>query len=96
MMASMRVVLALASPTKEQARIRSRPKAKERTRKEKARTEFFLNLVSQPQKHPMKKDMARPGNQTIAPPVTGLMIPGLRMLGGSVQSLILHGWWQLH
>ena len=44
----------------------------------------------------MKKDMARPGNQTIGLPVIGLMIPGLLMLGGSVHSLILRGWWQHH
>ena len=31
-----------------------------------------------------------------AMPVIGLTIPGLQMLGGSVQSLMLHGWWQLH
>ena len=35
----------------------------------------------------MKKDMARSGNQTIGLPVTGLMILGLQMLGGSVQRL---------
>ena len=40
----------------------------------------------------MKKDRARSGNQTIGLPVIGLMIPGLQMLGGSAQSLILHGW----
>ena len=44
----------------------------------------------------MKKDIARPGNQTNGLPVIGLMIPGLQMLGSSVQSLTLHGWWQLH
>ena len=26
--------------------------------------------------------------------VTGLMVPGLQMQGGSAQGLILHGWWQ--
>ena len=39
-------------------------------------------------KHPIKKDMARPKNQTIGLP--------LQMLGGSVPSLILLGWWELH
>ena len=69
---------------------------RERIEKEKAKKEPILNPDSQPQKHPMKKDMARPGNQTIGLPVIGLMIPGLQMLGGSVQRLILHGWWQPH
>ena len=44
----------------------------------------------------MKKDVAAPGNQTIGFPVIGLTIPGLQVLGGSVQRLMLHGWWQLH
>ena len=44
----------------------------------------------------MKKEMARPGNQTIGVPVIRLMIPGLQMLGGSVQGRVLHGWWQRH
>ena len=56
----------------------------------KAKKEFSFHPDSQPQKHPTKKDMARPGNL----PVTGPMIPGLRMLGGSAQKLILDGWWQ--
>ena len=88
-MASIRVVLALTSPTKEQARTTPRTKATERTKTEKARKEPFLNPDSQPQKHPMKKDMARPGNQTIGLPVTGLTIPGRWV--GSAQKLILHG-----
>ena len=58
--------------------------------------EPFLNPDSQPQKHPMKKGMSRPGNQTIGVPVTGLMIPGLQMLGGSAQKPVLYGWWQLN
>ena len=41
----------------------------------------------------MKKDMARPVNQTIGLPVIGLMIPGLQVLSGFVQRLFLHGWW---
>ena len=59
------------------------------------RQEPILNPDFQLQKLPMKKDMARSRNQTIGLPVTGLMIPGLQMLGGSAQRLFLHGWWQL-
>ena len=84
MMASMRVVFALSSPTKVQARTFTKTKAEERVKKEKAKKEPFLNPDSQPQKHPMRKDMARLGNHTIRLPVIGLMIPGLQMLGGSV------------
>ena len=58
--------------------------------------EPYLNRDSQPQKHPVTKDVVMPGNQTIGLPVIGLMIPGLQILGGSVQSFILHGCWQLH
>ena len=71
-------------------------KGEERIKKDKANKEPFLNPDCQPQKHPMKKDMAMPGNQTIGLPVTGLKIPGLWMHGGSAQKLMLHGWWQLH
>ena len=63
--ASTRVVFALTSPTKVQARTFSKIKAEERIKKKKAKKEPSLNLDSQPQKHPIKKDMARPGNQTI-------------------------------
>ena len=94
MMASIRVVFALTSPTKEQARTFAKTKARERTKKEKAKKEPILNPDSQPQKHPMKKDIARPRSQTIGLPVIGLTTLGLQMLGGSAQGLTLHGWWQ--
>ena len=89
-----RVVFALTSPTMVQARIFPKTKAAERIKKEKARKEPFLNPDCQ--LHPMKKDMAAPGNQTVGFPVIGLTIPGHHMLGGSAQRLMLHGWWQLH
>ena len=69
--------------TKVQARTPTKTKAEERIKKEKARKELFLNPDSQPQKHLMNKDMARPGNQTIGLPVIGLTIPE-------------GGWWQPH
>ena len=94
MMVSTRVVFALTSPIKVQAKKFPNSRAKERTKKEKARKEPIINPDSQPQKHPMKKDMVRPGNQTIGLPVIGLTTPGLQMLGGSAQGLTLHGWWQ--
>ena len=81
-MASIRVVFARCQPDKGAGKILPRTKSWERTKKEKAR--MVPHPDSQPQKHPMRKDMARPGNQTIGLPVTGLMIPGLQMLGGSV------------
>ena len=77
MMASIRVVFTLTSPTKVQAKTFTKAKAEERIKQGKTKKDFFLNPDSQPQKHPMKKDMARPGTQTIGLPVTGLMIPGL-------------------
>ena len=66
----------------------TRTKAEERIKKEKAKKEPILNPDSQPQKHPTKKDKARPGNQTIGLPVIGLVIPGLKMLGGSVHKVL--------
>ena len=96
MMASLRVVSALTSRTKVQARTFPKTKAEKRIRKEKTKQEPILNPDSQPQKHPMKKETARPGNQKIGLPIIGLMIPGLQMLGGSAQGLLLHGWRQPH
>ena len=85
MMVFRRVVFALASPV--QARTFTKTKARERTKKEKARKEPFLNPDFQPLKHTVKKDMAMPWNRTI---------PGLQMLGRSAQRFVLRGWWQLH
>ena len=89
MMVFRRVVFALTSPTKVQARTFTKTKAVERIKKEKAEWEPILNPDCQPQKHPMKKDMAAPGNQTIGLPVITLTIPGLQMPGGSAQRPIL-------
>ena len=47
----------------------TRTKAEARIRKEMARKVPILNLDFQPQKHPVKKDLAIPGNQTIGIPV---------------------------
>ena len=96
MMAFRRVVFALTRQTKAQARIIPRTKVEERTKKVKAREEHVLNPDFQPQKHPTKKGMAMPGNQTIGLPAIGLTIPGLQMLGGFAQRLTLHGRGQLH
>ena len=57
-MASRRVVFALTSQIKAQARIIPRTETKERTIKEKARKELIPNLDFQPRKHPLEKDMA--------------------------------------
>ena len=69
-------------------------KGKRKDQKRKGKEGTIINPDSQPQKHPMKKDMDRPWNQTIRLPVIGLTTPGLQMLGGSAQGLILHGLWQ--
>ena len=45
-----------------------RTKAEARTKKERARKVLFFYLDFQPLKHPVKKDMAIPGNQTIGIP----------------------------
>ena len=55
---------------------------------------LILNLEYQPLKHPVKKDMAMPGNQTIGLPAMGLTIPQLQLLGGLARELMLHGWHQ--
>ena len=54
---------------------------------------FILNRDSQPLKHPVKKDVAMPGNRTTGLPAIGLTIPGLQLLGGLARMLIPHGWW---
>ena len=93
MMASTRVGFALTSATKVQARTFIKTKAEEKIKKEKAKKEPILNLDSQPQKHQMKRKMARPGNQTIDLPVIGLTVPGLQMLGGWAQKA--HAAWMV-
>ena len=42
---------------------------------EKTRNTLILNQDSQHLRHPMKKDMAMPGNRTIGLPAIGLMVP---------------------
>ena len=87
----LRVVFVFTNRTQVQVRIFTKTKAEERTKREKAKKEPILHPDSQPQKHLMMKDKARPGNQTIGLPVIGLTIPGLQMLGGSAQGLLFHG-----
>ena len=82
MMAFGRVVFRFTSPTKRQTMTFAKTKAEARIKKEQAKKEHCFNPDCQPQKHPMKKDMAALGNQTISLPVIGLTIPGLQMLGG--------------
>ena len=53
---------------------------------------LILNPDFQPLEHPMKKDMAMPGNRTTDLPAIGLTILGLQLLGGLERELILHGW----
>ena len=93
MMASRNVVFALTSHTKVQARISTRTKARERTKKEKAMKVFILNPDSQPLKHPMKKDMAIPGNRMTGLSASGSTILRLQLLDGLARELTLRGWW---
>ena len=65
-------VFALTSRIKEQARIIPRTKARESTKKEKARKTLILNPHFQPLKHLKKKETAMPGNL-----MTGLQVSGL-------------------
>ena len=63
-----KVVFALTNQKRVQAMISTRTKAEARTKKERARKVLICNLDFQPRKHPAKKDMAIPGNQTIGIP----------------------------
>ena len=65
---SLEVVFALANQKRVQAAIKTRTKAEARTKKGNARKVLILNLDFQPQKHPVKKDMVMPVNQTIGIP----------------------------
>ena len=69
-------------------------KAEARTKKERAKKVFLLNLDVQPRKHPVKKDMAMLGNWTTGLPTIGLTIPQPQLLGGRARELIVHGWHQ--
>ena len=93
MMAFSRVVFALTSQIKAQARMIPRTTAKERTKKGKARKELILNLDCQPLKNPIRKNMAMPGNRTTGLPAVGLTNPGIQLRCGFARKLILHGWW---
>ena len=92
MMAFRRVVFALTSQIKAQARIISRRKAKETTKKEKVRKKLILNPDFQLLKHLKKKDFTMLGNLVTGLPVSGLMIIGLQLLGSIARKLTLHGW----
>ena len=74
--------------------ISPRTKAEARTKKGRVRKVLFLNLDSQLRKHPVKKDMAMPGNGTIGLLAIGLTIPQRQLLAGLARELILHGWHQ--
>ena len=85
MMAFRRVVFALTSERKAQTRIIPRTKARESSKKEKARKKLILNRDLQLLKHPEKKNMAMPGNLMTGLPVSGLMILGLQLLDGTAR-----------
>ena len=66
----------IPSQIKAQARVTSRTKAEERTIKDKARKALILNLYFQLLKHPLKNNMAMPGNQRTCMQGIGLTSPG--------------------
>ena len=92
MMAFRRVVFTLTSQIKAQARIISRTKAKESTKKEKLRKKLILNPDFEPLKHLKKKEGATLGNLMTGLPASGLMILGLQLLDGIARMLTLLGW----
>ena len=92
MMALRRVVFALTSQTKAQARIIRRRMARDSTKKEKARKKLILNPDFQPLKHLKTEDMAMLVNLMTGIPVSGLMILGLQLLDGIARKLTLLGW----
>ena len=69
-------------------------KAEASIRKEKTRKVPILNQNFQPRKHPVKKDIAIPGNQTIGVPVYPI-IPQPQLLDGVARDIV-HGWQQSH
>ena len=87
-----KVVFVLTHQERVQAMISTRTKAEARTKKERARKVLILNLDRQPREHPVKKDMAILGNQTIGIPAL-LSIPLVQLLHGMARD-ILHGWHQ--
>ena len=82
-------------PEKVQAMISTRAKAEARTKKERVRKVLIFSPAFQLLKHPVKKKMAIPGNQTIGIPDL-LTTPPVQLLDGLVRELVLHGWRQLH
>ena len=90
MKASTKVVFALTNLKRVHARISTRTKAEATTKKERVRKVLILNLDIQPRKHPVKKDVAMPGNRTIGLPAIGLTIPQPQLLGGFARELIMH------
>ena len=69
MKAFRKVVFAHTHQKRVQAMISTRTKAKARTKKARARKVLIFNLDFQPRKHPVKKYIAIPGNQTSGIPV---------------------------
>ena len=64
-------------------------KAEARTEKERAKKVLILNLAFQPRKHPLKKEIASPRNQTIGIPAS---LTDLVLLRNGTAREILHGW----
>ena len=82
-----KVVFVITNQKTAQARISSRTKAEERTKKERARQVLIPNLDFQLGKHPVKKD----GNRPIGLPTIGVTIPQPQLLGALARELIVHG-----
>ena len=69
-------------------------KGRRKDQKGKGKEGTHPQSVLSARKHPVKKDMAMSGNQTVGLPAIGLTIPQLQLLGGLARELILHGWHQ--
>ena len=91
MIAIRRVVFALTSQTKAQARIISRTKAKERTTKEKGKEGTYPQSGFSASETPNEKLYGHAWESDDWSAM-GLTIPGLQILGGFAQKLTLHGW----
>ena len=87
----LKVVVALTSQKRVQAMISIRTQTEARTEKERAKKVLIHNLVFQPLKHPVTKEIASPGNQMIGiPDSLTILVP---LLHGMALD-ILHSWHQ--
>ena len=87
MMAFRRLVFALTNQIKAQARIITRTKAKEWTKKRKSKERAYLQSGLSASETPNEEGK----NTTTGLPAIGLTSPGRQLLRGFARMLILHG-----